>query len=87
MVLHAYELGRLLDYLGVHHYDTWAELTEVPGFGPDHWNPYRFEPFLDSPDDLGDPRVNQLKSDYKQVRWFTAVIVLTSLLLFVCVGT
>src|SRR5690349_10765347 len=60
----------LMKYLRANHYDKWAELTYLPGWGPGCNNGFRSLPWLYSTDDSGDEILASLKADARRVNLF-----------------
>jgi len=63
-----FESEKLLNYIKVQHREKWDYLTWIPIWGSGGHNGFRIMAFLFSKDDLGDPKVAELKSNYKCFR-------------------
>ncbi len=86
MLLNWYEGGRLLLYLDEHHHAKWEEITYVSFLfikGPGGVNSIRTMRFVYSDDDLGDPRVRQLKDNYRKFVRFALTVFLTFPIIFI----
>ncbi|MDR3457258.1 MAG: hypothetical protein P4N60_07420 [Verrucomicrobiae bacterium] len=81
MMLNLVEGRRLLQYLKIHHYQKWEELTYIPGFGPGGRNSFRVYRWLRSPEDFGDPVVAIKKSEHRQFIRFVMTVFFSYLIL------
>ncbi|HEY49467.1 MAG TPA: hypothetical protein G4O13_05415 [Dehalococcoidia bacterium] len=83
LALHVHEYQRLLYYLKANHRQMWEYLTfNVPILGHGHiTNSGRIQKFLFSREDLGDPGVAFLKSNYKRL----LLLSLAALLVYPCI--